>query len=191
MPVIVVVGCRVRFVPASTRGGTSGQQQCRTALPNPPPAPLRRQCGYIQRGGAVREVHVIPAGAGAEYGVQIGLGVAGEHRPGLVASCACCSHSGAYQLERAGTMHPGLVASCACCSPMHPGYDDPGELLCYGGGTALREDGASKPSRPGLSAIGRGAGEIGRADRERTAECRTPESVVPHARHVFGNHEVR
>ena len=74
---------------------------------------------------------------------------------------------------------------------MHPGHDDPVKLLRYGGGTAFREDGVSKVSRPGLSAIGRGAGKIGRADRERTAEYRAPEGAVPHAPHVLGNHEVR
>ena len=77
----LVASCACCSHPGSYRG-TKPEERSRhhaTGL-NPPPGPLRRQCGYIQCGGSVREVHVIPAGA--EYGVQIGLGVAGEHRPG-------------------------------------------------------------------------------------------------------------
>ena len=62
---IASCACRLRPVPGP---------------PGPAPGPLRRQCGYIQCGGSIGEVYVIPAGA--EYGVQIRLGVAVEDPSG-------------------------------------------------------------------------------------------------------------
>ena len=38
----------------------------------------------------------------------------------LVAAFGCCSHPGAYQLERAVNMRPVLVAAFGCCSHMRP-----------------------------------------------------------------------